>query len=301
MQEPNGYVGWTAAAKADWLWTKLIKETTHRATSLPQQETPFRQAPLTEAAIVLRRGELSKALTRTSDLMEPGRPKLIHARGTVAQIRLVTHAESPYTGLLSPAPQGGAVGLLRVSQVARVSGDAAVTPAMALKLLIDGNPSADVLAMNHTVGQGRDHNLFSNPMSNDLTETHDELRIAQRVMSFFFNRISHQPRRMISDHLAAQFRDGSQVEGPRAPDSLEFRATVEAKRAFTGRAGVDFRVVLADLEPDTAIYDIVGISNGQRVPVGQLLTTSRFVSSDGGDRLFFRHVHHPDDQKFATS
>jgi len=72
MREPDGYVELTASAKSQWLWSKLIQETAHRPTTLPRQETPFRQALLREASIVVRRSELSKALTRTSDLMEPG-------------------------------------------------------------------------------------------------------------------------------------------------------------------------------------------------------------------------------------
>jgi len=240
---------------------------------------------------------LSKVLTRTSDLMEPGRPKFIHARGAVAQVDLETKSDSPFSGLLSPMPKGGAAGLLRVSQVARADGDAAVTPAIALKLLIDEKPSADVLAMNHTVGQGRDFNPFTNPMTNDLTETHEELRAAQRLMSFFFKLISFQPRRMVSTHLAEQFRDGANAANPVAPDRLEFRATDEAKAAFDGRAGVDFRIVLTDLEPGTTLYEITGITNGRVSPVASLKMGTKFVSSDGGDRLFFRHVHDPDDQR----
>lgn len=297
MREPDGYIGWSAAEKADWLWSRLILGTAHDHTDLPPLALPFRTAPLTEAAIVLRRRELEKALTRTSDLMEPGRPKLIHARGSVAQIALIPSPESSFTGLLSPEPGGGAVGLVRMSLVARVFGDAAYTPAMALKCLIGGAPSADVLAMNHTVGQGRDFNLFTNDFTNDLSATHDELRAAQRLMSLLFRRVSRQPRRMLSTHLAERRTDGSTVAETRSPDRLIFRPTRSAKDAFIDRAGVDFRLVLGELEPGIIIYEIDGVVGSSVVPVGSLKLTSRFVSSDGGDRLFFRHVHDPKDHK----
>ena len=55
--------------------------------------------------------------------------------------------------------------------------------------------------MNHTVGQGRDFNMFSNAMTTDLTDEHTELRSPQKVMSVFFDRVSHQPRRLIVDHF----------------------------------------------------------------------------------------------------
>ncbi len=301
MREPDGYVTWSASRKADWLWSQLIVDTTHTRTGLPPLTLPFRTAPFTEAAIVVRKDELQKALTRTADLMEPGRPKLIHARGSVAQVEFVPASDSPYTGILSPGPKGGAIGLLRVSLVARVFGDAAYTPAIAIKLLIDGKPSADVLAMNHTVGQGRDFNPFTNSMTNDLSDTHEQLRPAQRIMSFFFKRVSRQPRRMINDHLAASYADGSNTDTPSGPDRLIFHATSEAKGIFTNRAGVDFRLVLGELEPGSTIYDIEGVSSGpggpEPVPIGELRLLSSFVSSEGGDRLFFRHVHHPKDHK----
>lgn len=229
--------------------------------------------------------------------MEPGRPKLIHAHGSVAQVALIPAADSPFSGLLASSVNVQTTGLLRMSLVARVYGDAAYTPAMALKFLIDGAPSADVLAMNHTVGQGRDFNVFANSMTNDLSETHEELRSAQKVMSFLFRRISRNPRRMVNTHLVSQGADGTSVGNPNGPDRLVFRPTTEASKVFADRAGVDFRIVLAELEPGTTLYEIDGIIGSQIVPVGSLQLRSQFVSSDGGDRLFFRHVHHPSDHK----
>ncbi len=297
FREPDGYVQWSADEKAEWLWSRLILGTAHDRTALPSLELPFRTSPLTEAGIVLRRSELEKALTRVSDVMEPGRPKVIHARGAVARVSLVPSAESPFTGLLSSGLLGGAHGLIRVSMVARVFGDAAYTPAIALKLLIDGSPSADVLAMNHTVGQGRDFNPFANTMTNDLSNAHNELRTAQRVMSVLFRRVSRQPRRMVSTHLASQTNNGVVVDTPHSPDRLIFRPTTGAAASFTDKAGVDFRLVLSELEPGTTLFEIDGVVGSKTHPVGSLRMESGFVSSDGGDRLFFRHVHDPSDRR----
>lgn len=300
MQTPAGYESWAADQKLTWLWNTLIGGTTHKVTSLPPLAMPFRTSPLSEARIVLDPKELDKALTQSSDLMEPGRPKLIHARGAVAKVRLDIAPDSPFTGLLSSDADGGAFGLLRLSLVAKVDGKAAYTPALALKLLIDNCPSADVLAMNHTVGQGRDFNVFSNSMTNDLSGTHNELRAAQRVMSFFFHRVSRQPRRMVSTHLAVKQRNGSAVEQVVAPDRLVFRATPQAKAIFANRAGVDFRIVLGELDPDTVLYEVDGMVGGRAEPIGRLTMTSNFVSSSGGDRLFFRHVHDPADRVLGS-
>ena len=215
---PAGYRGWSAAEKADWLWNVLVVPSAHRPSDLPALRLPFKTEPRKELAVVLRRGELDKALTRTDDLMEAGRPKVIHAHGTVAAIDLRARQRTRPTPACSrPPPHGGAIGVLRLSLVAKVSERTAYTPALALKLLIDGGPSADLLAMNHTVGQGRDFDLFSNSMTNDLSEEHSELRLPQRVMSVLFGRVSTEPRRLVVDHLAGQHRDGSAVPDPVVP------------------------------------------------------------------------------------
>lgn len=301
LATPEGYEAWTADEKQRWLWSTLIGTTAHSSTSIPSLVLPFKTAPLREISIILKRHELDKALTRSSDLMEPGRPKVIHARGAVAQVTFDPSDDSPFSGLLGPLPDGGAQGLLRLSLVAKVDRKAAFTPALALKLLIDGQASADVLAMNHTVGQGRDFNLFSNTMTNDLSATHNELRPPQRVMSWLFSRISRAPRRMVSTHLATHDRTGAGVGEVRAPGRLIFHPTDAAKQSFAGQAGVDFRLVLAQIPEGTELFRVDGVSRSGTVHVGNLRTTSAFVSSDGGDRLFFRHVHDPADRRLAKS
>lgn len=296
MQTPDGYVLWSAATKNTWLWN-LIEATAHRPIDLPPLQMPFTAQPLREIGVVTKREELVKTLTREDDLMEPGRPKVIHARGAVALVDLETSPASPFTGLLGPPPNGGGFGLIRMSLVAKVVGKAAVTPAFGLKLLIDGRPSADLLAMNHTVGQGRDFDLFSNTMSNDLTDSHKELRPPQKMMSVMFDRVSNNPRRLVVDHFAERLRDGSAVIQLNTPIRLVFHPTPEAKGIFAGQAGVDFRLVLAEVAEGTPLYDVTGTTASGSEAVGVLRTSSRFVSSEGGDRLFFRHVQDPKDVK----
>ena len=297
MDVPAEYETWPAAEKHGWLWSTLISSTAHSPTTLPPLRMPFQQKPLKEILIVTRRHELEKALDRTDDLMEPGRPKVIHARGAVSMIEFATDDQSPFTGILGPQPAGGAIGLIRMSLVAQVKRNAAYTPALALKLLIDGKPSADVLAMNHTVGQGRDFDLFSNTMTNDLSEEHKELRTAQRVMSVLFERISEQPRRLVVTHLANQTKAGATVTNPVEPRRLVFHPTPNARQIFSAKAGVDFRLVLAGVPAGTELYEVEGLTESGGTRVGTIRTTSPFVSSEGGDRLYFRHVQDPNDRK----
>jgi hypothetical protein len=306
LRTPEGYEGWTADQKGTWLWETAVLGTEHVPSALPPLRLPFQDRPVAEIGVVTRTAELDKALSRTSDLMEPGRPKVIHALGAVARVELETDRDSPFTGLLAPPPDGGAHGLIRLSLVARVVGRAAFTPGFGLKLFIDGKPSADLLGMNHVVGQGRDFDLFSNTMTTDLSEEHGELRPPQRVMGMLFRRVSHQPRRLVVTHLARQFRDGAAVADPVGPRRLVFQPTAHAKRVFAGQAGVDFRRVLAEVPTGTALYDVEGLGSLDEGPipdgpVGVIRTVSPFVSSDGGDRLFFRHVQDPGDRKLGPA
>jgi hypothetical protein len=302
LETPAGYEGWSAADKGAWLWETAVLGTAHEPSALPPLRLPFQDRPLAEIGVVTRPVELDKALSRTADLMEPGRPKVIHALGAVARVELETDRDSPFTGLLAPPPAGGATGLIRLSLVAKVVGRAAYTPGFGLKFLIDGGPSADLLGMNHVVGQGRDFDLFSNTMTTDLSEEHQELRPPQRVMGALFRRVSAQPRRLVVTHLAGRFRNGVTVPEPVTPRRLVFHPTPEAKQVFAGQAGVDFRRVLAEVPAGTVLYDVEGLGSLDDGPVpdgpvGVIRTTSAFVSSDGGDRLYFRHVQDPADRK----
>jgi hypothetical protein len=294
MDTPPGYTGWSAKDKHAWLWERLVLGTVPDDPWLPPLVLPFQQRPISEVGIVVRKAQLQKAITRTSDVMEPGRPKWIHARGSVAMLKLETDESSRYTGLLGPPTGGGCTGLIRMSLVQKPSGKKSHIPGFGLKLLIDRTASADLLAMNHTIGQGRDFDMFSNAMTNDLSETHTEIRRVQRLMARLFSRVSDEPRRLTVNHLVDRRRDGSVVTDPVAPDRLVFRPTAEAKRIFRGKAGVDFRRVLAGVDAGVPLYTVEGVNGPLEKrtvdPVGVIRTTTPFVSSPGGDRLFFRHV-----------
>jgi len=116
-------------------------------------------------------------------------------------------------------------------------------------------------------------------------------------MKVFFNRVSHEPRRLTVDHFCRQGRDGVAVESENAPDRLIFSPMRGPSDAFVNQAGVDFRRILGSLEPGTVLHKVSAVSGSEVLPLGELKTTSRFVSSDAGDRLYFRHVQNPKDRK----
>lgn len=293
---PADYVGMKAVEKADWLWNTFIGDTVYRPSDRPDLEMA---SPPTMLKVAGPKATLAWTLDNDTDVMDPTRPKIIHTQGAVARIEFETEPGSPYSGVLAAPPIGGATGLLRMSLAVPPSGKKAVTPGIGLKLLVDGAPSLDLLAMNHTVGQGRDINLFSNTFTHDLTYEHSELRTSQKVLQFFFKRVSSQPRRLTIDHLAATCRDGATVAAPQRPGRLVFQPHHDVRRLFRRRADDDFRDTLAELDVGTTLYDVVAVHDETPDPdelIGHVRLLERFTTSAGGDRLFFHHVQAPTDR-----
>ena len=291
---PSGFRHWAGLAKQQWIREHVVEATEYRPVERPDlQMTP----PWTMASIAMSPSTLVRTLDRTDDLMEDERPKIIHTHGVVAMIEMSTTTDSPFTGVLAPGQR--VPGLVRMSLAVPPQGKGSITPGMGLKLFIDGAPSVDLLAMNHTVGQGRDFNLFSNTFTHDLRNEHEELRPPQKIMSFFFKRVVSQPRRLTIDHFASTQPNGDTVEHPVVPSRLVFRPHSDVRRVFHGKHGHDFRDPLLGIDEGTCLWTVEAVDagpDGQPLTIATITTTSRFTASSGGDRLFFRHHVSPDDR-----
>jgi len=291
---PQGYEGWKASEKLRWLWDELILETEYSPVTRPDL---IAAKKIVIAQIAGRRDVLARSFDRTDDLMDPTRPKMIHREGSVGAVTVEIDEGSRYTGLLAAPPDGGGRGLMRMSLALPPTGKAAFTPGFGLKILVDGRPSVDVLAMNHTVGQGRDFNLFSNTFTHDLRESHKELRSTQKLMNVFFSRASVQPRRLIIDEFVATNQAGDTIAEPAGPSRLQFVPDAVVRKQFRTREPNDFRDGLAQVEPGATLYEIQAIEgSADPVSIGRIVLDERFVASAGGDRLFFRHPVAPEDR-----
>ncbi len=285
---PQDYVTWSARQKQQWLWETAIAETTYRPVELPDLMVPPLSEIPSRAKLVLSVEELTKTLEHAGDTMPAGRPKVIHEFGSVACITMTIGPKSPFTGLLGPDQT--AIGLIRMSLAAPPGLRKSFIPGAGLKFLVDGRPSLDVVAVNHTNGQGRNHNLFANPMSHDITDGHNELRLPQRIMAVLFKRASPETRRLRIDHLTIWDGAGVQQHQPVSPHRVIFRPRVEAARYFRRHPGEDFRFTLPRLGSDSPLFDVVAENAaGERSPIGSIASTTNFVAATGGDRLFFRH------------
>jgi hypothetical protein len=286
---PDDYGNWTADQKLAWLWDGLISRSTFTPVDLPDLAVPPLSQIPSRAKIVFSTTELSKTLEYTDDLLPAGRPKVIHEFGSAACINMTIGPNSPYTGLLAPGRTS--IGLVRMSLAAPPGLRKSFIPGAGLKFLVDGQPSLDLVAVNHTNGQGRNHNLFANPMSHDITDGHNELRLPQRIMAALFRRVSPETRRLRVDHLTLWNGQGHREQHPVTPRRLIFRPRVEAARLFRRHPGEDFRITLRRLGGDSPLFDVVAEDDvyPEPTPIGSISCTSKFVASAGGDRLFFRH------------
>ena len=154
-----------AEAKRARIWSNIL-DTEYDLTQLPSEGFgAFDLAKLVIGSF------LRVSFTHTSDEMPLGRKKLIHTYGSVAQIHLDTDSRNPFTGLFST----GATGLIRFSLAAQMG---AFTPGFALKLFVDGQPSANFHALNSLEGQGKDRNFFAHCFSTHLEEPKNPVLIA---------------------------------------------------------------------------------------------------------------------------
>lgn len=305
LQPPAGYESWPAARKADWLWNDLIEPNRFDDVELPVFTMKIGKV----LGMCCRPDELGKSFVERRDVMPDGRHKIIHTCGAVAMVELVTRDDSPFSGLWAPPPRGGGSGLIRMSTAVPFAKKLPngktmpFIPGFGLKILIDGHPSADTLAMNHTNGQGRDVDLFSNTFTHDLRETHEEIRDTGKLMAKVFPLVSRVPRHLLIDHFARRHRDGTEVTRPQSPDRVQFVPHSDVHRHFRGHEGEDLRRTLARLDDRTTLYEVqaVGPKGASPVPIGVISTTTKFVSSPGGDRVWFHHEHDPENLRIDSS
>ena len=313
---PAGYEAQTAAQKQAQLW-KVVSATAYTPRCRPASGLFLAAlaAPTTIAS-------MATSLDRASDELPVGRRKMVHPFGTVATFDFVKDAAPAgasdipaYTGILAP---GGAPvhGVVRAS----LGGDPNVlgfTPGLALKFLVDGKSSLNVVVMNSLMGQNRDTNFLRKPLTNELPDPHagldrtsgfldwakaDSFALGQNIA--FLPAMAQGPARATPnflhvDHLAVRGADGHvvPVADRHSPAHLVFRAPKALVRWWDlpQNRGFDYRDLFAVFSPGTVLYEVFAQATAAspEVRIGVIKTTNKFVASTWGDyRLFFRHNDH---------
>lgn len=146
----QSYESQTAATKQGFLWSRVVAESKESG-SWPNQAGIFAESVKT-------------SFDDYSDVFPGGRTKYIHSVGAVAKISLVADPSSPFSGSFQGSPHG----LIRISTAKAIS-SSSITPGLGLKLLRDGVPSANLVAMPSLDGQS-DFNIAKFNYSNHLVK-----------------------------------------------------------------------------------------------------------------------------------
>jgi hypothetical protein len=281
---PIDYPSWKAFEKQDFLWNQRIFPSQYD--HLPN----FRKIDVIGLFLTI----LTKKMDCESDEAPEHWKKAIHARASVAKIRFIPAADTPFTGLFKGADHG----LLRLS----LTGDPSrrgFAPGLAVKFLIDGRLSANFSALVSLDGQGNNYNFFANDFSNIVPVVN---RFGPRLINLIFRRVSRFPTKLDLQNLGEFLQNGQAEQVPHYP--LRIFLVPNTKDQFAETPPHDFRTDLATIPPGTSLFSVYGVDtakfgdNGvdqqeyrQKAQlIGYIETTSQFVSSDYGDRrLFFRH------------
>lgn len=291
---PSNYESLKACEKQSFLWDKVV-ETTYK--DLPG----YRKLGLMQL-IAMGVQEISLKGTLISDFSPEGWEKYLHRRGAIAKIK-IEPTDHKYTGIF----QGAECGLLRLSLTYKTAGSKPVAPGLALKVLRDGVYSANVSALVSLDGQGKDYNFFKNPMSNIVTVGHG---IGQKLVHKLFRRVSQYPEEIMAQDMAQIDSHGEKVKDVVSPRQIFF--VPQSGLRFSSEKH-DVREDFMSIPEGTIIYKIylgsdkyldfdysqysaekMTIFLKESEHVGDIVSTSQFLSSDfGDDGIFFRHQLRP--------
>lgn len=275
-QIPADYQSRTALVKQELLWEE-IAETPWE--TLPDFNNNSWSSILKNLKSLM---SLSKTFDHQSDEIPEGRPKFIHTFGSVVQFELEPKGDHPFTGMY----QKGASGIARLSLAASPD-SIAYTPGMALKFLIDGQASRNIVVMNSLEGQGQDRNFFAKNFSNKIEEP-------QSWTLWLLGKVFERTRNPATDlpvaHLASVSQSGDKPALSIAPDQLIFKPSEESASAMTSDSEEDVRLSLQKIPAGTILYHVYGVLQNQEIYIGDLKTSSEFIASKYGDKkLFFQH------------
>jgi hypothetical protein len=264
----------TAAEKLAHLWDRCILATEFDA--LP---------PYDWRVLRLAKSYLEQSFDHVSDELPADHQRVLHLRGSVARAEWRALPDCPYTGLF----RGASSALVRMSLGAPPHWPFPFVPGLAVKLLVDGEPSANLHLLHSVEGQGQNRDLFALPLTNRIP--HAKGWIAW-VGEQFFRQVKDDPYDLPVDHLALMRQDGQLEDPPSHPHQLVFVPGDHVPRRKDPLAQHDFRRDLAAIEPDTLLYEVHACDQPGDEPrhIANLFIRSRFVASWWGDeRLYFQH------------
>jgi hypothetical protein len=281
----------SAYEKQELLWNEITSTdyTTNNQRLPVQSKLNFYWEALTRG--LFNPWYLQRTVTTESDELPKNRTKLIHRHGTACKVTFVPTSDHNYTGLLA----SGACGILRVAVLLPAS---SFTVGYALKLLVDGEQSANLLMIPSLDGQQDNHNVFALAGSNWVSARAHGLKFKALIAALYLTtkfliRKTIKPNLLPLDHIVSIRSDGSRESAPVIPGRLLFLPTPDSQMGGSIVKGQDYRDRLKKNIPQgTILFNVLAGKDCYEKPkiVGHLETTSDFVASQyGDDHLFFHH------------
>jgi hypothetical protein len=289
---PVNYGEMNALQKQEVIWSNVTGSqyvpNSESALAFPTEESSIPSPELLSPFF------LSQTFFHVSDEMPEGRVKTIHAYGSVAKVELrITNRK--YSGVL----RTGGIGVARLS-IARMAGSQTnFIPGLAIKILIDHQPSINFHVMNSVDGQGSDRNYFSRVFSNILPDPTSlvgklidkSFETAVRLMNHYLADAGPVSAAELPLLQACQMEtNGAGVRNVECPEQIIFTPAPE----FRGLGlNDDFRKDLASIPSGAVLYkvSVKKTRDAAEEVVGELITQSPLVASSYGDaKLFFQHA-----------
>jgi hypothetical protein len=280
-ETPTGYQNWNRLEKQDYLWSQVV------ATEYDADKLPTGAVGLSDLLKLFTPRYLFVTFQHSGDELPEGRIKPIHSWGAVAKVNFHITTSTGYTGFFEP---GNYAGIVRASLAGPPKN---FTPAIALKLLVDGNPSVNMVAMYSVDGQGDNQNFFEHPFSNKIPAADTfATKLLEKAFRLAINMLKRgsEPSYLPPDNLARMTPEGRTIVRYSAPYSLIYTPRPELRQNPNDQR--DFRLKLSELPAGTVLYDIAAKAseNAGAVNIGELvLTTPLKACAYGDENLFFQH------------
>lgn len=220
----------------------------------------------------------------------------------VAKVKIEPR-NSKYTGIF----QGADCGLLRLSLTYKVVDKRPVAPGLALKVLRDGKPSANISALVSLEGQNLDYNFFANPQSNIVPIGKEG---GHKIVHWIFSRVTDYPEEILAQEMGTLDSKGQVATQVVAPRQIFF---VPGPTLQFSSNEHDVRDDFHKIPAGTVVYSLYAVPEEfnnkdyntytneiahellkKSEHIADIVSTSDFISSEFGDsQLFFKHQLRP--------
>lgn len=281
----SSYESQTAQTKQDQLWTQITADTTPNGW--------FNAVEL--GGIFLE--SMKPTMQWVGDEFEQGlfeRKKYIHSVGNVGKVKFVAADDTPYTGVF----KGADTGLIRLSCAAEPNPKKGPSgnfiPGFGLKLLRDGVPSANLVAMFSVDGQDS-WNFFKNDFSNHIEAAE---AFSLNVLAHKFAEATPYVQTVGLSDFGLYSQSGAKEQNPKFPWELIFHPTDSVNHLFPDNYAADFTDQLKTIPAGTTLYTVYALADPVASPnlIGEIVLESELTTSFFGDKhMFFKHEDIRDD------